>query len=228
VVAYSGSTVVGSDRSEKPFTIARVKLTQPNGGDFVPSGNSYAIQGDINGPKSPVTSLNLYYSTDGGSSYALIEIWSLGGGITPPVTFSWGRPWPTLSGTRTNCYAKVVAYSGSTVVGSDRSDKPFTIGVVKLLGPNGGEVYESGTSYPIQWETYGTKNPVATARLYCSTDGGTTWGLITTLDAWFTSYISWLPLVQTTKTKCKVKVVITDTKGVTSSDVSDGYFTIRP
>jgi hypothetical protein len=227
VVAYSGSTVVGSDRSEKPFTIARVKLTKPNGGDFVPAGNVYGIEGMINGPKSPVTSLNLYYSTDGGSSYALIETWSLGTGLTPPFSFGWYKAWPTLPGTRTNCYAKVVAYSGNTVVGSDASDKPFTIGVVKLLEPNGGEVYESGTSYPVKWEIYGTKNPVAAVRLYYSMDGGTTWSLITTLDGILRSY-NWIPLAQTTKTKCKVKVAITDTKGVTSSDISDGYFTIQP
>jgi hypothetical protein len=227
VVAYSGSTVVGSDRSDKPFTIAAgLRVISPNGGEFVPSGSNYTVNFEINGLKFPVTKLSLYSSTDGGSSYALTG--SVDINITNPTTVWWGTAWPTLSGTRTNCYAKVVAYNGSTVVGSDRSDKPFTTGVVKLLGPNGGEVFESGSIYPIQWETYGTKNPVATARLYSSTDGGATWSLVTTLDGWFTSYINWLPLVQTTKTKCKVKVVITDTKGVTSSDVSDGYFTIRP
>jgi len=225
VVAYSGSTVLGSARSDKPFTIgAALRVTSPNGGEFVPSGNNYTVQFDLNG-KSPVTKLNLYYSTDGGSSYALMQSWQ--GSITPPVLVQWPVPWPTLPGTRTNCYAKVVAYSGDTVVGSDRSDKPFTIGVVKLLGPNGGGVYESGTSYPIQWEIYGMKNPVATVKLYSSMDGGTTWSLITTLDGIFRSY-DWIPLAQTTKTKCKVKVAIIDTKGVTASDISDGYLTIAP
>jgi hypothetical protein len=226
IVAYSGITVVGSDRSDRPFTIgAGLRLVNPNGGEFVPSGSNYSVQFDLNG-NTPVTKLDLYYSTGGGSSYALVDSAS-GFSITPPATVSWGSEWPTLSGTRTNCYAKVVAYNGTTILGSDRSDKPFTIGVVKLLGPNGGEVLESGSSYPMQWEIYGTKNPVATVKLYYSMDGGATWSLITTLDGIFRSY-DWIPLVQTTKTKCKVKVAITDTKGVTSFDISDGYFTIQP
>jgi hypothetical protein len=140
------------------------------------------------------------------------------------------HPWtvPTPPGNRANCYVKVVAYSNNTVVGSDRSAKPFTIGVVKLLTPNGGEVLESGSSYPIQWEINGTKYPVATVKLYCSMDGGATWGLITTLDGSFRSY-DWIPLVQITKTKCKIKIAMIDTRGIaTGNDMSDGYFTIQP
>ncbi len=227
IVAYSGSTVVGTDTSEKPFMIEGVKLIQPNGGDFVPSGNMSPITFDIYGPKSLITKVNIYYSTDGGSSYALTESVPFNPGLTPPLSEWWSIPWPTLPGNRTNCYAKVVAYSGTTVVGSDSSDKPFTIGVVKLLGPNGGEIYESGSSYSIQWEIYGTKYPVATVRLYYSMDGGVTWSLITTLDGSFRNY-DWIPLAQTTKNKCKIKVAITDTKGTTAFDTSDGYFTIQP
>jgi len=68
---------------------------------------------------------------------------------------------------------------------------------------------------------------VETVKLYNSMDGGATWSLITTLDGSFKSY-DWIPLVQITKTKCKVKVAITDTKGTTASDISDGYLTIAP
>jgi hypothetical protein len=123
----------------------------------------------------------------------------------------------------------VVAYSASNVnVGADKSDKPFTIGVVKLLSPNGGEVLESGDIHQIQWEINGTKYAVATVKLYYSMNGGTTWSLITTLDGSFRSY-DWIPLVQITKTKCKVKAVIYDTKGVAAAnDMSDSYFTIQP
>ena len=96
-----------------------------------------------------------------------------------------------------------------------------------MYAPIAGEVLRSGLPYPIEWEINGTKSPVTTQKLYYSMDGGATWSLITTLDDSFRSY-DWLPLAQTTKTKCKVKVAITDTKGVTSSDISDGYFTIQP
>jgi len=65
-------------------------------------------------------------------------------------------------------------------------------------------------------------------RLYYSMDGGATWSLITTLDGSFRTY-DWIPLAQTTKTKCKVKVAISYTTGIaTATDMSDGYFTIQP
>jgi hypothetical protein len=134
---------------------------------------------------------------------------------------------PTLTSNRTNCYVKVVAYSGSTVVGSDRSNKPFTIEVVRLSSPNGGEVLSSGNQRDIWWEIYGTKYPVKTIRVYYSVDGGATWSLIITLDRGFVG-CAWYPLVQSTKTRCKVKVEITDTMGIKAADISDGYFTIQP
>jgi hypothetical protein len=227
VVAYSGSKVVGTDRSAKPFTIGVVRLVAPNdpgGREILISGSRYTIWWEIYGtnPSATVTTQKLYYSMDGGATWSLIR--TLDGG---PRSCEWTVPTPPAN--TTNCYVKVVAYNGSTVVGSDRSAKPFAIRVVRLLWPNGGEIYESGSiyAYAIQWEIYGTKNPVATVRLYFSMDGGATWSPITTLDGTFRSY-DWVPLAQTTKTKCKVKVAITDIKGATAFDISDGYFTIRP
>jgi hypothetical protein len=75
------------------------------------------------------------------------------------------------------------------------------------------------------------QQPVETCPLDVTTytmDGGTTWSLITALDATFRSY-DWIPLVQITKPKCRVKVVIYDTKGIAAAnDMSDSYFTIQP
>jgi hypothetical protein len=224
VVAYSENTVVGSDRSIKPFTIEVVRLRAPNdpgGREVLISGDRYTIWWDVNKTKSPVTTQKLYYTMNGGATWSLISELDPGA-----RSYEWTVPTPPAN--TTNCYVKVVAYSGSTVVGSDRSVKPFTIQVVRLLWPNGGEVYESGRYYQMWWEVYGTKYPVATVKLYYSMDGGTTWSLITTLDGSFRSY-DWLPLAQTTKTKCKVKVAISYTTGIaTATDISDGYFTIQP
>jgi hypothetical protein len=161
---------------------------------------------------------------DGGTSLSLITT-LLDGSLR---TYDWTVPVPTSN--KNSCYVRVVAYSASNVnVGEDKSDKPFAIGVVKLVSPNGGEVLESGVIHQIQWEINGTKYPVATQKLYYTMDGGTTWSLITTLlDGSLRTY-DWMPLVQITKTKCKVKVVIYDTKGVAAAnDMSDSYFTIQP
>jgi hypothetical protein len=159
---------------------------------------------------------------DNGATWVLITSDAAG------TSYNWTSvPVPTSN--KNSCYVKVVGYSASNVnIGEDKSDKPFAIGVVKLLSPNGGEVLESGLPHPIQWEINETKDPVTTVKLYYSMDGGATWSLITTLDGSFRSY-DWIPLVQITKTKCKVKVVIYDTKGVAAaSDISDSYFTNLP
>jgi hypothetical protein len=237
VVAYHGSTVVGSDRSEKPFTIEGVKLIQPNGGETLSSGSSYSIQWEINGTKSPVTKVNLYYTTDGGASYALIEsIPTVDPGTRPwAMSYpSWTVPKPT--GNRANCYVKVVAYHGSTVVGSDRSAKPFTIEGVKLIQPNGGEVLRSGDPYSIQWEINGTKSAVTKVNLSYTTDGGVSYVLIESIPTndpgtrpWGMSRPWTPPTVKSEKTKCKVKVVLYGTKNIIlGSDVSGNYFKILP
>jgi ribosomal protein L30E len=224
VVAYNGSTVVGSDVSDKPFTIEGVRLISPNGGEVLKSGSPCLIEWEINGTKSPVTKVNLYYTTDAGVSYVLINPTPLDGAST---NYNWTVPTP-LSNKKSTCYVKVIAYNGSTVIGLDASDKPFTIEVVKVIQPNGGETLSSGSSYQVQWEINGTKSPVTKVNLYWATDGGVSYVLInpTPLDGASRSY-SWVPTVKGTRTMCKVKVVLYDTKNVIlGSDVSDNCFTI--
>jgi ribosomal protein L30E len=222
VVAYNGSTVVGADTSDKPFAIEGVRLTSPNGGEVLKSGSPWPIQWEINGTKSPVTKVNLYRTMNGGVSYVLINPTPLDGSST---SYTWTVPTP-LRNKKNTCYVKVVAYNGSTVVEADTSDKPFTIEVVKVIQPNGGETLSSGSSYPIQWEINGTKSPVTKVNLYYTMNGGTTWRLIKTLPGSDRSY-NWKPTVKTTKTNCKIKVVLYDSESVTiGSDVSDHYFTI--
>jgi hypothetical protein len=55
-----------------------------------------------------------------------------------------------------------------------------------------------------------------------------TWKKAVTVDDNPETY-SWTPSVAKSKTKCKVKVVLKDDKGVAlDNDVSDGVFTINP
>jgi hypothetical protein len=120
-------------------------------------------------------------------------------------------------------------------VGSDTSDAPFTIEVVKIVQPNGGEILSSGSSYPIQWEINGTKSPVTKVKLYYTTNKGVSYVLITSIPTvdpgtrpWTMSY-PWTPTVISEKPYCRVKVVLYGAKNIIlSSDVSDNYFTLSP
>ena len=209
--------IISSWSTALDVSMQKVTVLQPNGGEVIPSGKPYTIQWTA---PAQAEKFKLLYSTNNGATWILIT------SVATGTRYDWTVPKPVSN--QNSCYVKVVAYSASNVkVGEDKSDKPFAIGVVKLFSPNGGEVLESGVIHQIQWEINGTKYPVATVKLYYTINSGTTWSLITTLDGSFRSY-DWIPLVQITKTKCKVKVAITDTKGVTTPDMSDGYFTIQP
>jgi C1A family cysteine protease len=210
--------IISSWSTALDVSMKRVTVLQPNGGEVIPPGKTYTIEWTA---PTQAVKFKLLYSMDNGATWILITRDATG------TSYDWTVPKPASHAN--SCYVKVVGYSASNVnVGEDKSDKPFAIGLVKLFSPNGGEVLESGEIYQIQWEINGTKYPVATQKLYYTMDGGTTWSLITTLDASFRTY-EWIPLVKITKTKCKVKVVIYDTKGVAAAiDMSDAYFIIQP
>jgi uncharacterized repeat protein (TIGR01451 family) len=222
VIGYTAfGKVVGSDKSDKFFAIEVVKVIQPNGGEILKSGNLYELKWEINGTKSPVTALKLYYTMDGGANWVLLNTYDANA-----TSCSWPVPTPTTN--KRSCYVRVAAYSGNIIVGSDSSDKPFTIEVVKVIQPNGGETLKSGNLYTIKWEVNGTKYPVAKIKVDYSRDGGSNWISITTLDGSKTSY-DWIPELKKTKAICKVMVVLKDAKGnILGRDTSDGFFIIQP
>jgi hypothetical protein len=120
-------------------------------------------------------------------------------------------------------------------VGTDRSDSVFTIQVVGVGAPNGGESLSSGSTYPIRWATNKTQSAVATVRLEYTKNAGTTWTLIKTLpeqtgDPINPGIYNWtVPTVSSPKYQCKVKVTLKKAGGtVVGSDASDSYFTILP
>jgi len=193
---------------------------------MIPSGSDY----DIPWEATPLAeSFDLYYSLDSGASWTLIKR------DVRNTIYPW--PVPKTIGNKKACLVKVVGYNAARTkkIGSDASDKPFTIEVVKIVQPNGGEVLKSGDPYSIQWEINGTKSPVTKVNLYYTTNKGESYVLIeniSTVDPgtrpWAMSH-QWTPTVTSTKPYCKVKGVLYDVKNtILSSDVSDNYFTISP
>jgi C1A family cysteine protease len=121
VIGYDGSVKVGEDRSSYPFAIEGVRLTSPNGGETLVPGETKTISWVTNGTKSPVASVQLYYSENNGSSWKLIEELQSNLG-----SYSWTVP--SVSEAKTNCKVKVILKSASgSMVGSDISDGAFAI-----------------------------------------------------------------------------------------------------
>jgi hypothetical protein len=197
----------------------QVTLSSPNGGEIVPSGSTYTIRWSA--PPEAVK-FTLKYSINNCSTWKLIASNRTG------TSYDWNVP--TLSNNKTNCLVKVIGFNSSgTKVGEDISDSTFTIEVIKVTSPDGGEILTSGNIHTITWQTNATIRPVANVKLFRSINGGATWTLIKTLTGNPSSYNWTVPAVTTTKTQCKVKVVLKDAGGITvGSDISDGVFTIQP
>jgi hypothetical protein len=220
---------VSSDDPETPaidvpligngFVYTEVTVLTPNGGELFAAGEDVLIEW---GAPATAVKFELFYSVDDGLTWKA---------ITKDFVFGMTYGWivPPSRGNKRSCLLKVVGYNSKGVpVGSDRSDGVFTIEVVKLAYPDGGETFYSGGMKTLTWTVNTTKKPVTSIKLYYTKNKGTTWTLITAL-AGDETYYEWspLPAVTTRKTKCKVKVVLKDANGVTLGiDRTDGYFTL--
>jgi cytochrome c553 len=195
----------------------QVTLFSPNGGDVIPSGSTYTIQWNAT-PEA--VKFTLKYSINNGSTWKLIAKNITG------ISYDWTVP--VQNNNKTNCLVKVIGFNaGGTKVCEDISDSTFTIEVVKVTSPDGGDVLESGETWTLRWQTNCTIRPVANTKLFYTTNGGSTWKAIKTLTGNPGSYNWTVPNVSSSN--CKVKVMLKDAGNVTvGSDVSDTNFTIQP
>jgi beta propeller repeat protein len=178
-----------------------ITLNAPNGGEVIPSGTSFTIQWVAT---LEMVRFKLKYSMNNGKT--------------------WTRK------NKTKCLVKVIGYNASgKKVGADKSDAPFTIEVVKLTSPNGGETLTPDDMPTITWTTHETKRPVVQVKLLYTKNGGKKWEHIDALAENTGSYDWTVPDVLKTKGRCRVKVVLKDAKANSvGSDMSDRDFTIEP
>jgi hypothetical protein len=206
-------------------TYVKTILLSPNGHEAIPSGADFTIRW---GAPPKASKLKLFYSVDNGTTWTPVKQ-----GYVTGSSYEWTVP--VVNGNRTKCFLKVVSYNNSGVkIGADKSDLPFTIEVVRLTLPNGGEPLTAGVETSITWTMNETMKPITKIQLFYTKNGGTTWKLIEALPGTFSPgpYTRpWIvPGVGTDpKTKCKVKVVLKDSNGLTlGSDTSDAYFAVSP
>jgi hypothetical protein len=221
-MSISGGKVYGDNFSATGLTPDRVILLQPNGGDVITPGPlPYVIQW-IAPPDAQTFKLQL--SVDNGVT------WSLIADSVPGPTYSWMVDPPSKN--KKQCLVKVTAFNGNNAkVGSDKSDSAFTIEVLKLNSPNGGEQLTSNVTHTIIWTTNGTSAPVDHIVLSYTLNNGETWKTIDTSgDPFDDGSFDWLvPSVNGSKERSKVKIVLKDAQGNTvGNDVSDETFTISP
>jgi hypothetical protein len=199
-----------------------LNLLAPDGGESIPSGGTYDI---IWQASLDMTTFQLKYSIDDGATWLPIK----GAEHVTDNHYLWTVPMPVNN--KTSCRVKVKGYDSSNVLlETDVSEKPFTIEVVRVTSPNGGEVWSSGELRPITWLTNETIRPVAEIQLYYTKNNGITWLPITTITGSNPGTYDWIvPPITKVKKNCKVKLKLKDSAGNSiGSDVSDQVFTVQP
>lgn len=214
---------IGVDIGADEYIFTTVELINPIGGEVIASGSTYTIQW---GAPDEAVRFRLFYSLNNGASWREID-------RTVEKTDLW-YDWsvPTPIGNKTRCLVLVIGYniSGGRV-GVSRSASTFTIEVIKLTYPNGGETLTSGNPETITWTLNSTARPVTEAKLKYSLNGGRTWNLIDVLDAVEVaagSYNWTVPTVSGTRQRSRVRIILRDSTGVLGSDASNNFFTIQP
>ncbi|MFA5164247.1 MAG: LamG-like jellyroll fold domain-containing protein [Candidatus Omnitrophota bacterium] len=205
------------DASDAVFTMAGMKLIQPNGSEQIKRGGSYEIQWKSAGAGSTV---KLEYSTDSG------ETWNT---ITESESNSAGTDsyeWNVPAGCELSSEAKVRITSNSDANLTDASDGIFTIADLIVNSPNGGEIWQAGsTSNPVTWVFVGSAG-VGKVTVSYSTDSGSTWTVYNNNvdnQQGPNSYNWTVPFAPSDNIRVKV---VDNTSGSTMADSSDGNFSI--
>jgi YVTN family beta-propeller protein len=100
---------------------------------------------------------------------------------------------------------------------------------VTVTQPNGGELWSADSTENIIWNATDNLPGNLNYLIEYSTDGGSTWLVITNLSGkpqGVSSFTWTVPAVNSTN--CKVKITATDSAGYSNSDISDNTFTIFP
>lgn len=194
------------DESDEYFSILGLKLTTFN------NGNTYLVgsEQEINWIDNGVEKVDIYWSTDNGSTWSLIE----------QEYKAEDKPylWTIPNSPSDKNLIRIIDSDNSAY--RDISDMNFITKGIKITNPKGGEVWAAGTTQEITWETYSSDNHVI---LEYSTDEGRNW---ITIDNWVdvtTKKYDW-EVPKNNSEKCVIKISHVDDPAI--YDISNEFFTI--
>jgi hypothetical protein len=192
------------------FTISRLELTSPTGGEYWQTGTNK----NITWVTGQVTNIKIEYSTNGGSSWTSI----INSVAAASGTYSWSIP----AGLSTST-AKIKISDVSNSAIKDSTASTFVLGTVAVTSPNGGEEFQAGTTQPITW-TVATS--VQNVRIDYSTNNGTSWNSIVSSALASAGTYNWSIPTNISSANCLIR--ISDAaSSLQILDVSDNVFSIN-
>ena len=202
-----------SDESDQFFSIVPapdIKVTSPNGGETIQSGNNF----EIRWTSESVENVKIEYTINGGA------IWNTIISSTPSIgSYVWTN---VPSANSYQCKIRISdAANGSPF---DVSDNNFTISnqtvkSIKVISPNGGEKWREKQTKNITWSSSG----IDQVNISFTTDGGRSWNIIAN-NLQSTGSYDWTIPALINSTQCKIR--ISDSSQISNSDESDATFSI--
>jgi|CZKP01.1.fsa_nt_gi hypothetical protein len=221
-----------TDKSKSVFSITSPQVIQvlsPNGGE---NWNANSSQ-PITWYSSQVSNVKIEYTLDNGNT------WSTLTNSTPSVGYFLWSALPNVPSTN----ARVKISDASDGYPSDASDSVFTISpqpALKIIAPDGGENWMSGSSQTIRWNALGKINlgggtihklksspyfplTIANIKIEYTTNNGSNWFSIVQSTPNNGSYL-WSPVPSQNSSLCRVK--ISDADIGSPFAISDSTFVI--
>jgi|GEM_PF-1141504 len=127
-----------ADSSDASFTIGGLRLVAPSGGEHWQGGTTQNI---VWTASSNIANIKIEFSSDNGSTWQTIV------SSTPANAGSYAWTLPNISSTKS--LVKISDVTSAQITASSAS--AFTISLLKLTSPNGGEDIQVGKTWTITW-----------------------------------------------------------------------------
>lgn len=190
-----------------------ITVTSPNGGE---TWAGATVQ-NITWTAVSVTSVNIEFTTNNGSSWNLIV--SSHSGLASP--YAWTVPGAGPLGS-TDCRVRITSSTNNLI--TDQSDGNFSIppSGITVISPNGSESYYAGTPVSIRWLAASINN----VDIFYSTNNGSNWTSIATSIAANRGFHTWVTPSGVFSNQMRVR--IWDNSNNSVVDISDNSFSLYP
>ena len=131
-----------SDVSDNPFSISKIQLLSPQGGEILTSDYSTGYSLPITWTAAGMTNVKIEYSSNGGASWTSIS----NSYNAAAEVYNWRLP-----GTPSNGYKIRVSNAANSAI--NRVSESFTLrNPIKLTNANGGGFVTNGSLFTIKWQ----------------------------------------------------------------------------